>query len=334
MTNLLKLKEVAMDMAQGRFNGGDEYSVEDGNKALRQELINYFGTDKLTYRQYRRDKVELFELIEDTITPAVQRRLEDVFYDFAEFDTIPYGDQKAFDVPNPELFRVGTIAEGEGNIRRTRIESGRMMVTTHSMATGFYEELVRFIAGRVDWADLVDRVVRSFERDMAQRIAAALYGSFNDLNDLYGKSIAASKDTLKEEILEIASHVEAEHGSVVILGTKTAVAKLEPKYHSDAQAGERNNRGYFGVVDGYEVISMPQIHKPGTDEFAVKDDMILILPNENEKLVKVVLEGEAIVREANGTESSRSDMQMQHDVIQRAGVGVMTPNKYGMVKLT
>lgn len=328
--SLIELKQVALDAANNKVQGN--YSTNDTNEAIRAAMKEVIGSDQITYKQYRRMDTELFEFIEETVTPIVHTKLEELFARFAEVRNIAYGDQNKFLVPNTELFRVATIAEGSGNIRRKRLDSTEFEVELSQIAVGIYEEFNRFLAGRVDWAMYTNRIAQSFARDMAHRVSSALYGSFDDLGSVYAQSVASDDAAVKTAVLEVASHVEAENGNVIILGSKAALAKLKPEYYSDAQAGERNQIGYFGMVDGYEVMAIEQFHHNGTDDFAVDNKSLLILPNANEKIVKIVLEGQPIIREVSGLDTFREDMQVQFDMIDRAGVMVMAPNKYGMVK--
>lgn len=337
MTSLLtdnKLKAVAIDAATGKMQGN--YSAKEGSEKIRQAMVELFGTDKIDYKTFRNPntKVEFFAFVEETVTPIVHKKLEETFEKFAEFRNIGYGDEQKFLVPNTELFNVATIAEGSGNIRRKRLEGSEYTVDVSSFAVGIYEEFNRFLAGRVDWATYVQKMADSLSRDIALRISQALYGSFDVLSSTYRASILSTQTEtdLKDAVLEIASHVEAEHGAAVILGTKSAIAKLKPDYSNNEQDGERNLAGYFGVVDGYNTMAMPQFHINNTDEFAIDANTILILPEVDEKIVKVVVEGTAIMREANGGEMFRDDMRVNLDIIQRAGVLVLNPRKYGMVK--
>lgn len=328
--------QLAIDTTEGKVQG--EFSADQaakiGSDAIREAMIETFGTAKLDYKAFRRNGAAFFEFIEEVITPATHKKLEETFNRFAEVRSIPYGDQNKFLVPNTELFPAATIAEGSANIRRKRLEGSEFTVEISSVAIGIYEELVRFLAGRVDWPTYIQKLVDSFERDIAERISSALYGSFDKLGEVYKASVASDAADMKEKVLDIAAHVEAEHGSVVLVGTKAALRNLNPEYYSDGQAGARNQQGYFATVDGYDVIAMPQFHKSNTDEFAIDDKTILILPQPDEKIVKVVFEGEALVRETNGGETYREDMQVRFDVIQRVGVLIINPRKYGMVQFT
>ena len=67
---------------------------------------------------------------------------------------------------------------------------------------------------------------------------------------------------------------------------------------------DRNQNGYFKMVDGITFGIIPQAHKIGTDEFAIDNNFLLVLPNGNEKIVKFVMEGEALVKEVLGQDNA------------------------------
>lgn len=325
-----ELKKVAIAAAQGQ--AATNYSNKDLSDTIRQKMIEEFGSPDLDFRTYRANKVAIFEFIEDTIAPIVNDRTAEVFGQFAEYKNIAFGDLNKFIVDDIELFPVATISLGNGNVLRQRLDSQELVVPMQTIGAGVYEELVRFLAGRTDWAKLTQRLADSFANDIAQRISEALYNSVDKLNSTYKANVASDAD-IKDALLQIADHVDAANGDAVIVGTKAALRKLKPELHSDAQAGLFNQVGYFGHVDGYETIALPQFHKAGTDEFGVKNDVIFILPNSNEKLVKVIQDGHYIAREEGGSEGYRTDQQVSFDVITRVGVAVITGAKYGAIEL-
>lgn len=328
-----ELKQLAIAVAQGEV--ATNYSNKDLSEKIRAKMVEEFGTDKLDYRTYRENQPQIFAFIEDTIEPIVNNRTQEVFGQFAEYKNLKFGDKNKFIVEDIALFPIATISLGNGNVRRHRLDSDELVVEMHTIGAGVYEELVRFLAGRVDWAKLTARLADSFVAHINQRIVAALYGSLTKLQAPYSKKGAFSGEgELKKAVLEIADHVEAEHGSARIVGTKAALRKLNPEVSSDAQKGFANEVGYFGHVDGVPTLALPQFHKAGTDEFGVKNDVIFILPEGNEKLVKVVQDGYYYVREQNGSENDRTDMQVSVDVLTRVGVAVVTAAKYGAVEIS
>lgn len=322
---------LASDVAQGQVQN---YSVKDGSEVIRQAMKERFGADTLSYQAYREHKNELFAFIEQTITPIVNDKTKEVFGQFAEFKNIALGDKEKFHVTDRELFPVNTISLGNGNVTRHRLDADEFEIEMGVISVGTYEELILFMAGRTDWATFIQRAADSIVNDIYKRIAEAFSASVKGLTGVYKAAVASSSglDTVREKALGVADHVEAANGAAMLVGTKAALRKLKPEFYSDAEAGARNSQGYFGLVDGYQVFQLPQFHKNGSDEFALSDDQILVLPA-FEKLVKVAI-GETIVREANGTENNRQDMQMQHDVITPVGVSVITASKFGVVELS
>ncbi len=323
---------LAKDVAKGNVQ---QYSAKDGSEVIRQAMITRFGTDKLTMQAYRKHKDELFAFIEETITPIVNDRTKEVFGQFAEFKSIALNEENMFHVDDLSLFPVNTISLGNGNVTRHRLDSEDFSIKVEAISVGTYEELVRFLAGQTDWSVFVQRAADSIVNEYFSRIAQAFAASVDGLTGVYKQSIASSSgvDAIREKALEVADHVEADNGQALLVGTKAALRKLKPEYFSDAQAGERNVKGFFGMVDGYQVLELPQFHKALTDEFALNDKQILVLPAAAQKIVKVYL-GQTFVREANGTENNRQDMQMQHDIIQIAGVSVVSAAKFGVIELS
>lgn len=333
MTLLNKeLVQVAIAAANGEVAGN--FSAKDMSDVIRQNMIDELGTDKLDFRTFRKNRVEFFEFVEATISPVINDRSAQLFEGFVEYKNIKFGQENKFIIEDLETFPVATIAIGDGNVLRHRLESDELTIPMETIGLGVYEEFARFLAGRTDWPKLIDRLTESFAKDLHKRIADALYGSVDKLGDVYKKSGSFSDTSLKEAVLSVADHVEAANGQAVILGTKAALRKLKPELYSNEQAGNRNLNGVFGHIDGYETIVLPQFHKAGTDNFGVKDDVIFVVPSTNEKIVKVVQEGDYLVREENGKETYRQDMQVGFDVITRVGVAVLTGAKYGAVEIS
>lgn len=326
-----ELKKIAV--AAGRGNATTNFSNADLSNSIREKMIEEFGTDTLDYRTYRAHKYELFAFIEDTIAPVVNERTAEIFGDFAEYKNIAFGDVNKFIIEDIQLFPIATISLGNGNVLRKRLDTDELVVEMHTVGAGVYEELVRFLAGRTDWAKLTARLAESFVNDIAMRIAEALYASVSKLGSTYKANASADDETFKQKVLEIADHVEAANGGAVIVGTKAALRKLKPEDSSDMQKGEKNVTGYFGHVDGIQAVAIPQFHKSGTEDFGVRSDVVFILPSTDEKIVKVVQDGLYVVREENGTEGYRTDLQISLDVITRVGVAVVTGARYGAVEL-
>lgn len=320
-----ELVKMAIDAYKGNIG---EFSKDQVNETIRKALIDLNGgSDKITDKSFRKHP-ELFEFLEETLQALVTEGLTNQFEGFADVRNIPFGAQNVFHIPNNELFRVATISDGNGNLRRQRIDSKEITVTTKWRGVKIYEELSRIMAGIVDWAELVNRVARSFNQQIANEVYEAIYDSFSDLNATYAISGTYSETAL----LDLAQHVEASTGAnVVIYGTKKALSKVTTAQYSDNMLDRKNALGYLGVIGGYEMREIKQAHKPGTDTFAINDSFLLVVPDLNDRMVKIVNEGEARIKEVNGT--MNADMSQEYFFGMKTGIAVVAAAKYGIYRL-
>jgi hypothetical protein len=202
MKDVVKL---AIDTYKGNLGN---FSAASANDVLRSAIFEIAGTDKLDAKALRRNKVAIFEILEETLSVLISEGMENQFGDFAEIRNLELGDTNVFQVPNRDLFKVATISEGNGNLRRQRLDSGEFTVSTMNKGVKIYEEFTRFLAGRIDWNAMIDRVAKSYNQQMAEEVYTALYNSFNQLTATYGVSAAYNE----AQLIELAQHVEAAAG--------------------------------------------------------------------------------------------------------------------------
>jgi hypothetical protein len=321
MNEIVKL---SLDLYKGQVTN---YSAKESNEVLRKALVELAGgNETITYKQFRKVKPEFFEILEEMITPIVVEGLENQFSDFAEIRNLAWGETNVFHVENSALFKVATIADGTGNLRRQRIDNGEFTVDTKTKGVKIYEELYRFLAGRIDWVSLVNKVAKSYQLQIANDVYDALYGSFSKLNSTYGVSSAYDETKL----VELAQHVEAGTGAnVIILGTKAALSKVAPSVVGDASKDARNKMGFYGEFNGFELREIKQAHKAGTDTFAIDNNFLLVVPTLDNKLVKIVNEGDALIEEGQAT----ADKSKEYEFLMKSGVAVVSSTKYGIYKL-
>lgn len=320
-----QLVQMAVDAYYGRTAN---FSKDEVNSTIREQLITLNGgSEKITDKSFRRHP-ELFDFLEETLRVLVVDGLTSEFDGFAEVRDVDAGDKPVFHIPNNDLFRVATISDGNGNIRRQRIDNGEVVVDTVFRAIKVYEELSRIMAGRIDWGDFIDRVNRSYQRKISTEVYEAIYNSFDVLNATY-KVTTNDPDA----ITEMAMHVEAATDSPVALyGTKAALAKVKPSELSQNMMDRKNETGFIGIFNGYEMREIKQVHKAGTNDFAISNDFILAVPTLDEGIVKIVNEGEARIQENIGLDNA--DMSQEYLFAMKTGISVATANAYGIVQFT
>ncbi len=300
------------------------------SEIMRAEMFEKLGIEdgKLDYKVYRRNKVTLFEIIEEVLDIAVGEGITTQFDGLVETRNLALGDKQVFHIESQEMFKVASIADGTSDLRRQKLDNGQMTVGTSPKGIKIYTELMHFLTGRIDWNKMIQKLYDSIMKDKKERIYDTIIKAFDTVSAPYKKSGAF--DEVK--LVELGSLVEAKAmaDGVVVLGTKSALAKIQPALITDAQKEELVRNGYVGMVRGMELREIPQAVKIGTDEFAIADDFLLVLPKGQEEFVKLVDKGQVIVNEASNIEGDHS---IDFIVTFEDGIAVIAGHVWGVYNL-
>lgn len=326
-----KIVKLAVDTYFGRTG---KYSAEEANDSLRQALIEANGgSEKLDMWAFQRNP-ELFQIISQALTVIINEGIQNQFDQFADVMNIGFGDSPIFEIEDPSLFEVAVITDGTTNLLRQRLDSTSLTLTTKTHGVKIYEEFTRLLAGRINWTNLVNRVGASIVRQIKTDIYQAIANSYSTLDATFKGTGAlanstANQDAFKNIIMHIESSTESD---VVIYGTRKALSGLgtDVNYLSNNMKDELNQQGFLGVYQGWKVVPIKQAHQPGTYNFAIDDNMLLLVPQVNgQKIVKILNEGDAIVRPVE----NEASMNPEYTMIKKYGVGVLKTFDYGIWKL-
>ena len=186
-----------------------------------------------------------------------------------------------------------------------------------------------FVMGKVDFADMVQRVAKSVDNALMRIIVKGIESAYVPTgNETFGFAGSYNDD----EVLRVAQNVEAKTGlKPVIYGSKGALANLRKSSNalwSDAEKEEVRNLGHVGKFNGYDVVEIPNF-MDNNDQLVLRQDMIFIIPN-GTKIVKLLNEGNAEVFESTD-QHARLDNQVEYQFIQRFQLGVLKSNVYGVI---
>lgn len=317
------------------------YSASEATDVLRQALVDANGGNStFNYKALRRNKVEIFEIIEELIPQIVNEGLSgsEFWNDNVDYKNIALGDKNEFLVEDDTDFVVSTIADGIATPRRQRAGAGtRVSVDTSVHAIRIYEEFSRFMSGRIDWNALCNKVAEAFQKAIWQDIYAEFAAVTANLASPYGVSAATTGTPDADELLELIAHIEAATGKTAkIVGTQAALKKMSDiavaNGVSDKAKDDLYAQGFYGKFYGTEVFKLNQVHTAGTDNFALADDVIYVIATDD-KFIKFVDEGETIIDDRDWTENA--DMTIEYRMLQRWGVALALSSKgIGRYKFT
>lgn len=321
------LQKLARDLY---FNHNLEFDEVSGQDALRNAIKDALG-GKYDVYSWQKHKYDVFEIISTAIDAVMPTLLTTQFDGIADIRTVALGDKPLFEVQDPRAIRVGRVAAGANDMRRQTITNKSFTIETEWFGAAVYAEFDQFMAGDIDWNALVDRVADAFVQHIQATIGDALTKSYTMLDAKDKVEGSANLDKL----IELAQRIKTKSNhEVALYGTKAALSKIADmanvQLYSGSMKDELNTNGFLGVVRGLKLIEIPQAFKVNSDEFALDDTKVLVLP-EGEKIIGVVMEGDSRTIEPENT--SRNDLQMGFETQEKLGVSVLQLKVYGMASL-
>lgn len=323
-----KIVQLAVDHYKGRVT---QFSKDETEHTLRSALADILKLEdyKNFQRAMRANGRAMFDVMEDVLDVLIVEGLENQFDQFVENKSVNIGERPAFMVEDYHLFNVATIAAGTNNIRRQKLDRSALYIDTAYKGVKVYAELEEYLAGKVDFAKMIAKIQRSMNAQLASDISAAIVTGYSALSSPYTFTGAFSLAQFNTSI----QHVEAATGvKAMVLGTRTALQKVAPANiaYNGQVIESRNQLGFYSLIDGTTLFEIKQSHTPGTDTFAISD-YLLIVPQGEEKIVKVLLEGDAIIEDNASGENRNADQSIEYTFEKKYGVGVITSTKYGVM---
>lgn len=333
--NNIDIVRLALDVYHGNAVVPTEYADKRPVEVLRQALLDLNGgSPKFDYKTFRRNKLEIFEIIEQVVPILVNEGLQDddFFMHLVDERSLAAGDTNEFVAEDRSLFVVAEMADGIAIPRRQRIgEKTSITVRTALHGVRIYDELSRFLAGRIDWNAAIDKIAQSYKAEKLNTI----YGAFTGITDQtpgLNNTYVSGGTYSEESVLKLVEHVEAATGKEArIMGTKSALRKCTTAVLSDSAKDDYYQMGYFGKLAGVPMVSIKNRHAVGTDDFIFPDNKLYVFASDD-KPIKMVTEGEAYVLEKDG--STNSDLTMEYLYTEKYGVGLLVADKLGIYTLS
>ena len=325
---------LALDINKGvkTFSFEDKtYSAREAEEVLRQALIDANGgSSKYDRKALRRNRVEIFEIIEELIPVIINEGLNgNAFWDnYVDYRNIARGDKNEFFVDTDTDFVVSVIADGIATPRRQRIGGGtRVPVETSVHAIRIYEEFSRFMSGAIDLNKLCDKVAEAFQKAIWNDIYSAFTTTIGSAT--YNDSASVSGTADEDEVIEMVNHIEAATGKTArILGSQGALKKLAAattaNFIAASEKEDLYNDGFIGKFYGTDCYKLMPVHAAGTSTL-VPDDTAIYVVAGDDKFIKFVDEGDTIVDDRDWTQNS--DMTPEYRMFQTWGVAVAVSPK-------
>lgn len=301
-------------------------TVADVNDALRAELKELCGT----YDLFRRNKLDLFEIMQETMDAVVPKAVEDVIASFAEVKNYAHGQKPTFKIKKGKIRarKFATRATASGVYETFRLDTDTVDVNTFVIGDAAYIDFERFLAGDEDWADYMEALMDG----MLHRIYKEIYGELMNGAALLGamnkKETVGSFST--DDLNKLIKIVKA-YGDPVIVATSDYIndmgdAVVESAGATDADKEDIRNYGRILKYKGAPVVELPVSYEDETNTTEVfGGKFAFVLPSSGYKILMVAFEGNTIV-----DDWTNKDRSMEIQAYKKMGTTIVTGNNWGL----
>ena len=326
--------QLAIDSYKGRGTQAN-YSADDTQKVLREELIAMNGGEIKVTKKSLRDHPEMFSKIEQVITIAREDGFKenDFFMDTVDYHNLAEGDTMEFQVEDDVRYVVDPVAKGTLGLRRQRINGIRTIVPTLNVyGVRVYEELTRVNSGAINFNDIIGKVVNSQIQNRYSQIYSAFnkLGSYGDLDETKTKTGTYAEN----DLIDLCSDLETEFGNVTIFGTKKALSKVAidtVASSSDAARNDKYNGLYYSRFHGWSMVGVKNVLKPGTTTKALADNKIYVFAG-NDRPIKFLTRGDTLIDLRTGTDNA--DLTQEYTALEEFGICVPVTRGFGVYTLS
>ena len=316
-----------------------EFAAEnyDYEAALHDELVKLLCDDKgrFSRSKYRRNKNELFELLEQNLEEMLPASVTAALDFFTEVIRVPQGSRLEFRVTRGKQRgkQFVTRATESGNYESFRLDRERFDVYPVAIGGSGIVDFERYLDGAESITDIYDVI----NAGMVDRIFEMVQETLLQTWKLAGRP-AANKvkvNTFDPAAMVKLCNTVAAYGSPVIYCAPEFAAEMvnaiiynNTTKISDQDMVDIRERGYIGKFHGVPVVVMPQSFTDDTNsKLAMNPCFAYVIPTGKEKLVKVGFEGSPYFEEWK----HEGDNGIQIQAYAKVGVGIVsTPNYWGI----
>lgn len=326
-----------------------EFSVKDVKETLRAEL-KALAPNKY---EYERNKVDIFQIIQEAYDEVLPQYVGSFIGQFSEIKSVPNGQKASFIVKRGRRRAKTFVTEVglAGVYEAFRLDVDTFEVSAKAYGGAAYVDFERMLDGSEDLVEplqlLLDGLEEAIYRELLKALIAATQNS-----DMPVANIASTTSFDANEMQRLCTIAKNYGGgSAVIFATPEFVQEMGPDaigmpvygpYALPATpvAGEQPGyatpvynpndiasiaaTGYITSFRGTPIVQLPQAFvDENNDTYQVPPQYAFIFPAGNQKIIKVVFEGDTDVRDWQ-----HRDRQMEIEIYKKFGVAILTTNDW------
>lgn len=339
MADIKAIKELVVCAFLGTSPDPTKFSNTDVKESLRNE-IHSLAND---FNSYRRNKLDLFEIMQEAYDEILPKYVEDFMGTFAEIKTVENGKRAQFVVKRGRQRAKQFITQVglSGVYESFRLDKDTFEVGGHAIGGAAYIDFERYICGDEDISESTEILLEGLQEAIMGEIQKALIKAAN-AEDRPRKNYYIGAGFDADEMANLCAVARAYGGGATIFATPEFVAAMgpdaigmpifngtpgyagaTPKY-SPKDIEDIANTGYITTFRGNPIVQIPQSYTDETNEVTqINPGFAYIFPTGGEKIVKVVFEGPTQV-----DDWQHRDRSFEIEAYKKVGVAILTNHNW------
>ena len=339
MADIKAIKDLVVCAFLGTSPDPTKFSNTDVKESLRNE-IHSLAND---FNSYRRNKLDLFEIMQEAYDEILPKYVEDFMGTFAEIKTVENGKRAQFVVKRGRQRAKQFITQVglSGVYESFRLDKDTFEVGGHAIGGAAYIDFERYICGDEDISESTEILLEGLQEAIMGEIQKALIKAAN-AEDRPRKNYYIGAGFDADEMANLCAVARSYGGGATIFATPEFVAAMgpdaigmpifngtpgyagaTPKY-SPKDIEDIANTGYITTFRGNPIVQIPQSYTDETNEVTqINPGFAYIFPTGGEKIVKVVFEGPTQV-----DDWQHRDRSFEIEAYKKVGVAILTNHNW------
>ncbi len=325
-----------------------KFSSNDIKETLRAEL-SALAPNKY---EYERNKQTIFQIIQEAFDEVIPAYVGSFIGQFAEVKQVPNGQKARFKVKRGRRRAKTFVTEVglAGVYEAFRLDVDYFDVSAKAYGGAAYVDFERMLCGDEDMTEPLQLLLEGLEEAIYKEMLKALIAATIN-SDMPAANHATETTFVPGELQRLVSICKSYGGSAVIFASPefvqsmgpdavgmpiygpyalpaTPVAGQQPGYatpvYSPKDIADIVATGYITMFRGTPIVQLPQSFVDEDNNlYQTPTDKAFVFPAGDEKVVKVVLEGDTDIRDWQ-----HRDRQMEIEVYKKFGIAVLTTNNW------
>lgn len=332
MATIKEIKELALHAARG--TAPENFSNENVNDALRDELRAMCSS----INEFKRNQYDIFDIIIETVDNVVPQKVIDRIGMFAEVKTVGHGQKAMFKrkIGKNRAKQFLTQVGLSGVYETFRLDTETFTVEAHAVGGAGTIDFDRMLDGSEDMADVMEIVTEGLTDSVFYEVEKALIAAYSasGVPEANRKEDNAFNAKNMQSLVNV---VRAYARGAVIFACPEFVAAMGPDQigdiaykavYSPKDIEDIANTGYIKMFRGTPIVQMPQSFiDENNNKTALNPQYAFVLPAGDEKVVKVVLEGDTQM----WTRDNR-DRSIEINAEKKIGAAILTYHNWAIYK--